>query len=44
MDFADALHLASADGKMKLYTFDQKFAKLGTPARVVLASRRALKR
>jgi predicted nucleic-acid-binding protein len=44
MDFADALHLASADGNMKLYTFDQKLAKLGTPARVVLAGRRALKR
>ncbi len=40
MDFADALHLASTHGAMLTYTFDKKFAKLVTPERVVLASRK----
>lgn len=43
MDFADALHLASVDGGAKLYTFDRRFAKLGTAERVILASRTARK-
>ena len=40
MDFADALHLASTHGEMLTYTFDKKFAKLATPERVVLATRK----
>ena len=42
-DFADALHLAAVDGDIKIYTFDRKFAKLGTARRVVLANRAAAK-
>lgn len=42
MDFADALHLASTHGEMLTYTFDKKFAKLATPQRVVLASRKTV--
>lgn len=42
MDFADALHLASTHSEMLTYTFDKKFAKLATPQRVVLASRKTV--
>jgi predicted nucleic-acid-binding protein len=42
MDFADALHLASTHGDMLSYNFDKKFAKLATPERVVLATRKAI--
>ena len=42
MDFADALHLASTHSGVKTYTFDKKFAKLATPERVVLATRKAV--
>ena len=41
MDFADALHLASTHGSILMYTFDKKFAKLATPERVILATRKA---
>ena len=40
MDFADALHLASAPEGEKLHTFDQKFAKLGRRRGVALAGGR----
>lgn len=42
MDFADALHLASTHAAVKTYTFDKKFATLGTSARVVLASSKTI--
>jgi predicted nucleic-acid-binding protein len=42
MDFADAMHLASTNAQMLTYTFDKKFAKLATPQRVVLASRKTV--
>ena len=42
MDFADALHLASTQSGVKTYTFDKKFAKLATPERVVLATRKTI--
>ena len=42
MDFADALHLASMHTEVLTYTFDKKFAKLATPKRVVLASRKTV--
>lgn len=42
MDFADALHLASTHIEMLTYTFDKKFAKLATPQRVMLASRKTV--
>lgn len=38
MDFADALHLASMQADEGLYTFDKKFATLGKPHGVVMAS------
>ena len=41
MDFADALHLASNHEGVLTYTFDKKFARLATPGRVVLATRKA---
>ena len=41
MDFADALHLASAPEGVKLHTFDQKFAKLGRKRGVALAGGRS---
>jgi predicted nucleic-acid-binding protein len=43
MDFADALHLASTHGDVLTYTFDKKFAKLATPARVILATRKTIR-
>jgi predicted nucleic-acid-binding protein len=43
MDFADALHLASTQGEMFTYTFDKKFAKLATPGRVILATRKTIR-
>ena len=42
MDFADALHLASSHSAVKTYTFDKKFARLGTSERVVLASSKTI--
>jgi hypothetical protein len=43
MDFANALHLASTHGDMLTYTFDKKFGKLATPARVILATRKTIR-
>ena len=42
MDFADALHLAATQSEMLTCTFDKKFAKLATPQRVVLTSRKTI--